>query len=188
MPPVIELAGELEADAVGIVEVDAQQSGELCNRTDIVDAVRFQAGLDLADALGRHDKCAVLHGADGVPVAYRLLPFRNLEEGEQAVMPISKSNGAPARRVDCRDCPGRCPDPAALSWHERAAYRAHRHRSRSSPSCRRCRVRGDERRAGSVSRAGVARFHACYSSVSRQRWPRSGPRPMSPMPRARISR
>src|SRR6202023_1280862 len=42
--------------------------------------------LDLAEALSRHDKSAVLHGADGVAVARRLLPLRNLEEGKKTVI------------------------------------------------------------------------------------------------------
>jgi hypothetical protein len=53
---VLGRAGEFEADAVGVVEVDAKQSPELHNRPDIVDAVRFQPRLDLAEALRRHDK------------------------------------------------------------------------------------------------------------------------------------
>src|SRR6202011_556595 len=80
---VLRLTGEFETDAVGVIEVDAKQSGELHNRPDIVDAVRFQARLDLAKALRRHDEVAVLHGTNGVAVAHRLLPLLDLEEGEK---------------------------------------------------------------------------------------------------------
>src|ERR1700747_3419707 len=48
--------------------------------------MRFQTRLDLAEALSSHDKGAVLHGADGIAVTRRLLPFRYLEEGEKAVI------------------------------------------------------------------------------------------------------
>jgi hypothetical protein len=83
---VLGLTGEFETDAVGVVEVDAKQSRKLRNRPDIVDAMRLQPRLDLAEAFGRDDKGAVLHGADGIAVARRLLPFGNLEEGEKAVI------------------------------------------------------------------------------------------------------
>jgi hypothetical protein len=39
-----------------VVEADAKQSAELRNQPDIVDSVRFQPRLDLAETLRRHDK------------------------------------------------------------------------------------------------------------------------------------
>jgi hypothetical protein len=42
------------------------------------------------ETLGRDHERAVLHGADRVAVAGRLLAFRDLEEGKQAVITISK--------------------------------------------------------------------------------------------------
>jgi len=83
---VLGLAGKSEADTVGIVEADAEQPGQLRDGPDIIDAMGFQPRLDRAEAFGRHDKGAVQHGADGIAVARRLLPFRNLEEGKKAVI------------------------------------------------------------------------------------------------------
>src|SRR5271165_6442053 len=56
---------------------------------------------------------------------------------------------------------GTGPDRAVLSSHGRAAYRALRRRSRSSPSCRQCRARGGGRPALSVTGTGVEIVRAC---------------------------
>ena len=65
------------------------------------------------------------------------------------------------RRVDCRDCRGQCQDRPAPSSHGQAAYRALRRRSRSSPSCRQCRARGDGRPALSVTVVEAEIVPAC---------------------------
>jgi len=66
---VFGLAGKFEVDTVRIIEIDAEQSRELWDRPDIVDAARNQPRLDLTGALGRDDEGAMLNGTDGVAVA-----------------------------------------------------------------------------------------------------------------------
>jgi hypothetical protein len=84
---VFGLAGKFETDPIGIIKIDVEQSGKLRDGSNAVDAVRFQPLFNLAEALGRHDKGTMLHGANGVAIAGWFLPFRNLEEREQAVIP-----------------------------------------------------------------------------------------------------
>src|SRR5206468_10414168 len=85
--PILGLAGELETDAVGIVEVDAEESWQLWDRAVVGNGVALQALLDLAEPRRRHHERAVLHGADGVAIAGRLLAAGDFEEREQAVVP-----------------------------------------------------------------------------------------------------
>src|SRR5205823_6337740 len=73
---VLGLAGEFEPDAVRVVEVDAEQPRYLRERPDVVDAARLEPRLDLAEPVGRDGEGAVLHRADRVAVAGRLLAFR----------------------------------------------------------------------------------------------------------------
>src|SRR5439155_26481655 len=75
---VLRLAGKFEPDAVRIVEIDADEAGQLRDRSDIVDAARLQPRLDVAKARSGHDEGAMLHRADRVAVAGRLPAVRDL--------------------------------------------------------------------------------------------------------------
>src|SRR5262249_28172447 len=142
------LAGEPEANSVRIDEVDAVEARHLHNRTDVGDVVRLEPLVNLAEPIRRHHKRALLHRADGVAIGGWLLAFRDLEERDRAVAAHVEEIVADfSRRADYRDCPCRCPDPAAPAAHERAACGARACRTRSSSWCRRCRARGDATRA-----------------------------------------
>src|SRR6266851_10404161 len=83
---VLGLAGEFKADPVGIVKIDAEQTGQLRDRPDIIDAARLEAGFNLAEARSGHREGTMLHRADRVAVTRRLLTFGDLEKGEEAVI------------------------------------------------------------------------------------------------------
>src|SRR5439155_18944028 len=76
---VLGLARKFETDAVRVVEIDAEQPRKLRDWPDIIDAAALQPRLDFAEPCRRDDKGAMLHPADGVAVARRLLAFRDLE-------------------------------------------------------------------------------------------------------------
>src|SRR6516162_10072745 len=83
---VVWLASKFEADTVWVIKIDSEQPRELWDRPNIVDTARYQPRLDLAEALGGDDECAMLHGPDRVAVAGGFLAFRDLEERQKAVI------------------------------------------------------------------------------------------------------
>src|SRR5262249_45834988 len=80
------LAGDLQADAVGVVEIDAPHARQLLDRTVIGDAMCLEPRLIFGEAPLGDDEGAMLHRADGVARGRRLLALGDLEHREQAVI------------------------------------------------------------------------------------------------------